>query len=548
MPKKISILSALIGLSISTIGCTVPTFADINDTGSYTVSDLVPLHTEYANAMAECGPYKTQDAVFNNCYNAVTSNFRARYGGKFEAMYQLDYNGRMVVSAINPTAGTVRFYVDETRAYTGDSFTFENLVIFWADSWANPSPYWDDDAAWIIADTILNEETVPIGVHLLYKGVRGEDGWATINAENRTTFVNDSDFIRESVPRFFFVLGYDSLGNKHIERNAYSGCVNASGGFTEGKECRLEYYYDGSHASSRYVEANSITEDATLIEINTIIKNAREAEQSAREAEQSAREAEQAAREAEQAAREAEAVANETLSSAIAAEAAAIAATESAREAESVASEATAIAREAEQAAREAEASARENEIRAIEAETSARAAEANAAAAENAARAAEAESKRLAAELIEAATTASQAADMAISRSEEAVAIATQANEVASEAKMNFASKINELNTKIATLFSRMASPETKTIYVSSPSSINQNTTNDSLDSAAAGQDIKENIDVIDSTLEKTIETPLTGDTNDQTSRSEFPWWIIAFTFSGIILILWWCVPTHRK
>ena len=163
MPKKSLILLTLVGLSISTLGTVVPSFAD--SISYYDVSDLVPIHQEYAAEMETCGHYNRYDATFINCYNEKTDSYRAKYGGAFESMYQLDYNGRMVVSGINPTAGTIRLYIDETRAFKGEKFTFENLVACWADGQASPSPYWDDDAAWEIADAVLNGGATPQGVH-----------------------------------------------------------------------------------------------------------------------------------------------------------------------------------------------------------------------------------------------------------------------------------------------------------------------------------------------------------------------------------------------
>lgn len=548
MPKK-SIISTLIALAISTLGCTVPTFADVNDVGSYTISELASLHAEYAIAMSECGDYNRYNADFNSCYNTVTSNFRSRYGGKFEAMYQLDFNGRMVVSSINPTAGTVRFYIDETRAYKGSSFNFENLVIFWADSRANPSPYWDDDAAWAIADTILNNGIIPEGVHLLYKGVRGEEGWAMANMENRATFDDEEDFIKENSSHFFFVLGYDTAGVKHIERNSYSGCANSENSYTEGKECRLEYHYDGNYVSFGYTEAEPTMEDTAIITLKEAIKNAEIATAAAREAESAAREAEIAAREAKRIALEAE-------MSAFDAEIAA-------REAEATANEATAIAREAEAAAREAEANAAASESVANEAIATAREAEA--------------EAKALAAEAARVMEEANRVAEAAIRESEEATRASEEATRVAAEAKAtaeeyanisananrlaktatktadelsaNFTMKFNELHDKIAALSTRISeiNSDTKTVYVTSPASANK-TTSEITKTTAATDDVVVKDDSTSNVPEETMELPLAGNSEKKETKNEFPWWIIAFTFSGIALILWWFIPIRKK
>ena len=285
MPKKLTLIPTLITLAISTLSQTVPAFAEQNEI--YYVSDLVPLHTQYADDMAECGAYNRYDSDFIDCYNRITDDYRARYGGKFESMYQLDFNGRMVITGLNPAAGTVRLYIDETKAYRGDPFTFQNLVAFWADSSTDPSPDWDDDVAWDIVDAVLRGEEAPQGVHILYKGVRGEEGWITPNTEYRTTYTPSGDFTKDNnVVNFFFVLGYDTDGVKHIERNYYYECTN---GFTEGNECRYYYTYDGVSAFRNYIETAATPEDTAIIESKNAAKEATKA--ATTEAENVAREA-----------------------------------------------------------------------------------------------------------------------------------------------------------------------------------------------------------------------------------------------------------------
>ncbi|MBO7657664.1 hypothetical protein J6S55_03445 [Candidatus Saccharibacteria bacterium] len=535
MPKKLPIISTLTVLAISTLATTVPTFAEPNET--YSVSDLAPLHAQYANDMAECGAYNRYDSNFMDCYNRITNEYRTRYGGKFESMYQLDYNGRMVITGLNPAAGTVRLYIDETKAYRDNAFTFQNLVAFWADGSTNPSPDWNDDVAWDIVDAVLRGEEAPQGVHILYKGIRGEEGWLNPNTEYRTNYTPSGDFTRDNTAKFFFVLGYDTNGVKHLERNAYSGCTD---GFTEGDECRLQYTYDGSSASRDYVKTTATTEDAMLIELKNAIKKAEEAEAAAREAENVAREATEAANAAASRATEAETAARE-------AEAAANQATANAREMEAIAREAEAAAREAESIAREAEIAAREAEAEAIAAKASANATQAEAERISREAAEAVAEANRLATEATRIAEEAIKTADEAIKAAEDAKQTAEAESKKATEIIATTTLEINELNEKIANLSVRISSANSTT------------------------QPIEK---TIEKTIEKVIEKPIVTSTATNTipittpttiteptaqeehvevpmaatKEPEFPWWIIAFVFSGIALILWWCVPVRKK
>lgn len=495
MPKKLPIISTLTVLAISTLATTVPTFAEPNET--YSVSDLAPLHAQYANDMAECGAYNRYDSNFMDCYNRITNEYRTRYGGKFESMYQLDYNGRMVITGLNPAAGTVRLYIDETKAYRDNAFTFQNLVAFWADDTANPSPNWDDDAAWAIVDTILAGEETPQGVHILYKGVKDEEGWITPNTEYRTTYTPSGDFTKDNfLAKFFYILGYDTAGNKHLERNEYSGCLE---GFTESNECRLQYTYNGLYASKNYIKTGPTTEDAMLIELKTAIKEAEEAEAAAREAEAAAREATEAANAAIVRAEEAEAAA---------------------REAENVANEAATNAREAEAIARAAEANA---DAVAIKAERIAR--EASEAAKESA---------RIAAEANEVAEAANQKA--------------AQISEASAQKINELSEKIADLNARIAKISSDIKVTEkvTERVVEKPVKIVTTNTIETKSDSAKSTDEPKlaalpteENIA---STNDEYVEVPDAG------KEAEFPWWIIAFVFSGIALILWWCVPARKK
>lgn len=458
MPKKSKIFSSVAALAIGTFSTLVPmaTYA----TEYYSISDLALIHSEYAAAVSACGEYSS-DSTFQNCVTNIKWQFQSEYGGKFKAMTILDTNDRMMVSAINPAAGTARFYVDETNGFTKEPFTFANLVIFWADAKATPSPYWDDAAAWNIVDSVLSGVT-PSGVHLLYKGKMGDEQWMIPNTENRVTFSDDGDFIEDNEPRYFFVMGYDTAGGKHMQRSSYWNCVN--GDFSSGNECRLQYEYSAPYAAYSYTVAEAISEDTGLIEVNKAIKAAKAAENAAREAEATARAAEEAAKSAEKDFR--------------AAEAAAQAAEQSAREAETAAREAEAIARTAEldaktaqeianqaildaqtaeQAAKEAEATLREAEIATREAEASAnsaaelaRLAEENANKLAELARLAEANAKK-------AEETAKAAEEQARLAEENAKTIAKNAKEAEESAK------IAEANAKKAEEDAKMAEESAK-------------------------------------------------------------------------------------
>ena len=259
MSKKITTIAMLAALSVSTLGAGVPTFADTTE--YYYPPELVPIHVEYAEAMAECGTFIKKDNAYKNCYNRITNTFRERYGGLFESMYQLDYNGRMIITGLNPTAGTIRFYLDETRAFKNYPFTFENLVIFWADNTATVSPAWNEPAGWAFVDNYLATGEIPQGYHVLYNGKRGDAGWAP-NTEMRATFGEDTTakaLIHNLPHKFIHVYGYDTEGNRHLENNYLNTCINDD--LAKGGECRLQYIYNGANANPVYINAESADEE-----------------------------------------------------------------------------------------------------------------------------------------------------------------------------------------------------------------------------------------------------------------------------------------------
>lgn len=514
MLKKFTLISTLIGLSISTLGGLVPTFADNSGEGYYYAPELAALHTKYAASMAECGEYSSS-YEYQSCYDRITSFYREKYGGKFESMYQLDFNGRMIVTGINPTAGTVRFYADETKAFRGESFEFQNLFVFWTDRSVVPTPSWDDDIAWNFVDNLLATGEVLPGYHLLYQGKKDTKDWITINAENRIVHEDKGDAVGDNQFSHIFVLGYDTEGNKHFEKQDYAACIR--GGYTEGNECRLQYHYNGRYAEMSYIQTTPTPEDKVLIDLKNAIKEAKAAEAAAREAEAVAREAETAAREARTTADAAEAAA---------------------REAETIAREAEAAAREAETIAREAEAAV--SEAKSIANETKA--------AADTAVSTAN-EALRIARELAD--STAKTAKEAAITHQtilkavEDASRIAEEANQKAanlSDLAKSAAARVESLAANITPGTTKIIERyyETKASTSTNNDATLNNSTSELVTSATLETPPSQTPDSLDS--EERVALPLTN------NQAEFPWWIIVFVFSGIALILWWCVPARKK
>ena len=68
---------------------------------------------------------------------------------------------------------------------------------------------------------------------------------------------------------------------------------------------------------------------------------------------------------------------------------------------------------------------------------------------------------------------------------------------------------------------------------------------------SSEENQELANTTDTIVANSENdTLELPLSGSITAQTSTKEehiFPWWIIAFVFSGIILTIWWFIPAKK-
>lgn len=499
MSKKITTIAMLAALSVSTLGAGVPTFADTTE--YYYPPELVPIHAEYAEAMAECGTFIKKDNAYKNCYNRITNTFRERYGGLFESMYQLDYNGRMIITGLNPTAGTIRFYFDETRAFKNYPFTFENLVIFWADNTATVSPAWNEPAGWAFVDNYLATGEIPQGYHVLYNGKRGDVGWAP-NTEMRATFGEDTTakaLIHNLPHKFIHVYGYDTEGNRHLENNYLNACINDD--LAKGGECRLQYIYNGANANPVYINAESADEDKLAVNLKNALEAKEEAESRLAEAESRARLAEKAYEEALQRAD----IAELTISNL----------QDAVRQAEINLARAEELYGEAE-----ARAVAAESQV-SLMAESSAKELADVKSAVEDAKN-----SEKLALESEEKAKKEVEEALREIEKLKKAV---EEANKLAEEAKKN----LNDATIKIEALTKK---PITTTVY---------KTIEKTISNAQAELENTPNLESVSNNQpEDYVEVPVLKDKEEH----NFPWWIIIFTFSGIALILWWFIPVRKK
>ncbi|MBR3324084.1 hypothetical protein IKG24_00900 [Candidatus Saccharibacteria bacterium] len=587
MPKKLTIISSLIGISISTLGAVVPTFADA--TTIYTVADVAAHHAAFVAEVEEtCGEYST-DPSYSGCLNAIIAKDKNENPGEYTTMYSVDRTAKgAIVSAYNPYAGTMRFYINTDQMLSNSTTNFQNLVIFWADQSYSNSYQLGGSAgiqgvyAWRIADAILEGRETPEGVHVMYASEQGKENWFISGTEHRVVVDDESNFLTESYPRAFFILGYDTNGNRILNTTNYGG---ACGDLPTDSECQIQLKYTAgdTFAPIGFEVGKATAEDLALIERKEIINAAkamvREAEARAEAAAATAREAEARAEAAEAAAREAGTIADEAKDAAREANEAAREAEAIAREAEATAREMEAIANEATVAAGEAEARAEAAEAAAREAEATVREVQARAEAAEATAREAEAAAREAEAAAREAVSRASQMAEearIAIEETnrtaEEASRTAKEANRVAeeisqtakeasllaSEATKKIAGlsetstiKIDELKEKIAKINSWIDDNKTKTgiiektiekpVFVATPSNPVSNP------APIAATDVTKPITAVEETIAKKedhIDVPLAA----EEEKVEFPWWIVVFIFSGIALILWWFVPSQKK
>ncbi len=570
MPKKFTILSALATLSISTVGAVVPTFAD--NAISYRVSDVVPLHAPFARDMvAECGEYNNNNTYWN-CFNSVTSRYRERHGGLFESMYQLDYNGRMIVTGLNPTAGTLRFYLDETKGFQDTAFTFENVVIFWADYYAANNPAWNESVGWDFVDNYLATGEVPQGYHVLYSGNRNDANWA-VNTEVRVLYDQEVNKPEEVVYNnsygFIHVYGYDTEGNRHLENNYPGACIN--GDLLNGGECRAEYTYNGSFANLNYVNGEAAPEDAMILELKQALKDKTEAQTALSDAQMALMDAQTELTEATTRAETAEniyrdlqariseletAITNyqtairEAETALSAANARADAAETRASQAETNAATANARADEAEVRASEAEARAAEIEAHANAELATAREAIENANRALEEARASEAaaiQAKEQAEELALKARAEVENAKKAVLEAEKTADEAKESAENAKKSLTEVEAKLKEANARLKDALARVetleASPNTITIY-KTIEKIVKDSSSETISKANLTTEINEQKSETEKTADDYVELPTAGKENE----ANFPWWLVVFAFTGIALILWWFIPNSRN
>ena len=511
MPKKFTILASLAALSISTLGTIVPTFADTTE--YYYVPELTPIHAQYAERMAtECGLFIKKDNTFKKCYNSVTNAFRDQYGGLFESMFQLDFNGRMIVTGLNPTAGTIRFYLDETMAFKNYPFTLQNLVIFWADVTAEVSPAWNDTAGWQFVDNFLATGEIPQGYHVLYSGARGDENWAP-NTEMRVTFGDDTtayDLVHQSDHKFIYLYGYDTDGNRHLESNYLESCFN--GELSSGGECRLQYIYDGSGATPTYINADPTDEDRTIIDLKAALKAKTEAEANLAAAEARVASLEEAYQEAENRASEAENRAS--------------AAESRASEAENKANAAASTITELERELNVTEKSLEDSKKDLAKSEESLEKTQKDLA-----------DSQKSLEETKQALEKTQKTLEEIKKALEETKKSLEEAKKSLEEAKKTAADAIARVN-------ALLANPVTITKYqtiknpITTPATPDNHQEVNSNDSLSGEGKNTENSD------QNYVEVPVLGGNKEHT----FPWWIIVFIFSGIALVLWWFVPVREK
>ena len=503
MPKKFTILTSLVALSISTLGTIVPTFADTIE--YHYVPELIPIHAEYVEKMAECGTYTEEDDAYKNCYNRVTNTFRKKYGGLFESMYQLDLNGRMIVTGLNPTAGTIRFYLDGTWAFRDYPYTLQNLVIFWADNTAEVSPAWNEIAGWQFVDNYLATGEIPQGYHVLYSGKKGDENWA-LGTEIRAMFSDDTTtegLVHQLIHKFIHVYGYDTDGKRHQENNYLDSCLNEK--LFSGGECRLQYTYNGSSASPVYINTDPADEDKTIVELKKALKEKQEAEARLEKALKAKQDAEAKLSEAENMVGYLEKAYQE--------------AQEKIEETELLIANYQNIINELERYYL--------NRVEEVESELTM---------ARN--RAEEAESRAITAE--NRAEEIELEIDTIIEKSNRELDTTKKALENAQKSLEEARKNAAEAMARVEALLSN---PTTITIY----KTLEKPAVGSLITSSDAQENPSNNIPEAtknENSSENHIEVPVLGDKEEHI----FPWWIIIFIFSGIALILWWFVPIRKN
>jgi len=562
MPKKFNILSALAVLSISTLGAVVPTFAEAEE--YYYAPELVELHAKYAADMAACGDYSYTNSYLT-CYNNITDAYREQYGGLFESMFQLDFNGRMIVTGINPTTNSLRFYIDETRAFTDEAFEFENLVIYWADTSAANSPDWSSEVQWEFSDNYFATGEIPAGFHVLYGGKRGEEGWINANTENRVIYGDDTTLeglVFRNPNNFIHLTGYDTLGNRHTERNYLSSCMNSD--LFDGSECRLQYTYVDQDASPEYIVADPSEEDAMIIALKKAIKAKEEAEARLAEIETELNEARSRAEAAEMSYMDAlerqwdlensimgyqmdleearnnlSSAENELL--AVKAELESTQAELQAHQSELKSAQAELLARESELEATQAELADTQSALANIKMALAGTEAElANIRQALN-----ETESRAVAE--LEIAQKKVEEAQKNVEETqknmEEAKKAASSAEKRAEEAKKALEEAQKNAEEAIRRAEELASNQNTVTVYKTIEKLVKDTSPENNVAEASVSKIDEQNSQTLEKTSEDQVEVPLAR--NDE---HNFPWWIVVFAFTGIALVLWWFIPSKRK
>ena len=546
MSKKFTIISTLTALSISTLGAIVPTFADTSTT-YYAIDEIIAFHQEVqANIEETCREAiaSGNSYTINTCSTNVKNGYASTSPGLYAASKMVNLAAKgLLVSAYNPYAGTMRFYIDDNMFGT-TPLNLQDLIIFWADkNYVNYSGLNNSssrkNSAESLANAILAGDEVPEGIHMMYDSTKdSEELFKITNTEHRIVLDDESNLLTDSAPKTVFVLGHDATGVLRYRTDLYGqSCQNLA----TDSECQIRYVYENStgQATGWSLYSNKATaEDLAIAEQKELIKKVKAAEDRAAAAEATAREAEAAAREAEATAREAEAAA---------------------REAEFAAGEAENNAREAENSAREAESAAREAENNARNAESAALAAESAAKAAEERANQFAAEALSVATESERIATEATRAAEIATRTAEEARRTASEANQTALAAKetaAQFAKIAEDLNRQLTAVSQTIAEIQAlvlanNQITPTAPITnnyITYNTTEIVKNESSAATDTPEAATTSLVTPDDSVEVPLAAGPAESKNIPEFPWWIVAFAFSGIFLILWWFIPARKR
>ena len=531
MPKKYTLISTAMLLA-GTLGQVLPTFAEtVTDTGTYyDVPELRAMYDEFIDTVtSSCGVFKNTNS-FINCRLTKENQFRNTYGALYESAFKLNYVNKIALTAVNPTAGTLRFYVDYTNTFMEDAFELQNFTIFWADNTISPAIGSNSDLIWHYADQILSTGSAGDGIHVLYNSQKGNTDWLTGNAENRIVYDISGDIIANNPNQRIYFAGYDTSGAKHHRTNSFYQCVE--NGWDGSGECQLNYYVENNGYTSLYVTAESTAEDAALIETREKEAALRQA---LAEATAAATEANAAAAEAREYIAELQAALEAANNAIEVATSAAASATEEANAARQARDEALAAANIARDEATAAASSALNAAESVLAAEESRLAAEEARAIAEEARVAAE---EARAAAAIARAEEAERAAAAIREAIDNANAAAAAAEAVAAEANNTLLS----LETRLAELAasSQVASANT----ASSDGSLNNlpdlsgvtNLVGDSSEDTAAA----------DSVVETAPLTPETGVSTGQGTINLVP--VIATIFAATAAIFWFFTGKSRN